>query len=215
MQNSFFYHVYMCLLIGALVSMLSAQTLDTTSIDVFAPKAGTVYKAGDTLSVKWIIHAGNYPSSGVVIGISNNEGKTWQILVKALIKQGAAEYKDSIGTFSWVIADSIDGIDGNPIPIAATTCMIMVAAPYDEATFAPDYSGIFIIAQTGSAIASAPRSISKPKNLLTIAKTFGILERHAGSGELYAVDGKKLNARMKPLSGLAPGMTIIRSSNKN
>jgi hypothetical protein len=114
-------------------------------IQVTCPIGDEIFAVGSQLIVQWILHDNAEPGGGVAVRLSPDDGYSWTFLTKSTITlSDSTVYHDSVGTFTWQIADSVRIRGTNYLHLVSPTCRIEVVAPYDDA-YLPASSGLFSI----------------------------------------------------------------------
>jgi hypothetical protein len=159
-------------------AMVFAQDATDSSIQLVSPTGGESFVVGETLTVTWVLRNGAIPNGGVAVGLSPNEGQNWVVIVgNTIAADDPAYYKDSVGTFKWVILDSIKLYGRTYAKVRGNTCQVMVGAPYDG-IFVASYSNNFTINQIQSGVASRAFSIRENSTAGHQEKAFTISGRH-------------------------------------
>jgi hypothetical protein len=175
------------------------------TIEVLTPTLGQEYRIGDTLTVSWTFHAEQGPEGGgVAVLVSPTEGRDWVRIVGELIaNDDPVYYHDGIGTYRWVIVDSLRLYLDVYLQLASETCRVMVGAPYDE-SFATGESELFAIRSSAATNAAALRPPLSDSRLADAA----------GGLVAFGLDGRRViledaSVRHRP-SGTASGLRIVR-----
>jgi hypothetical protein len=177
--------VVLSMLIALPSTAPQAQEIDT-SIQTIYPVGGEEFTVGSTLTVQWVMHNQAEPSGGVVVLFSPNGGRNWIVLVSETIASGDPDYyQDSIGTFTWVIPDSVRLYGTTYLPCSSQECLVQVGAPYDE-DFLASESDLFSVVPP---VPTAVRPFRGGHNEMS---------NRAGSGtvQAFALDGRALGVRV-------------------
>jgi hypothetical protein len=196
-------------LLALTLSLLAQEQLHTdSSIEVTAPLGGGTYHVGDTLRVDWVLHNGAEPGGGVVVLISPDDGRDWVVIVPRTLEKNDPIYysNDSVGTFTWVIQDSVLLYVNHYISLVSDQVQVSVAAPYDE-VFAPDYSGSFTILPSSAAV----RMLSRPGDHSQDMK----IDLGGNRVEVFSLSGRRLPPGEGPAAtrwktGVAAGVHVVR-----
>lgn len=189
---------------------LFAQTYGSdSSIEVTAPVGGSTVYIGDTLTTTFIVHNNAEPGGGLVVGISIDSGLSWCMIITETLKVGDTKYyKDSIGTYKWLIPDSVMLYVGFYLQLKNASCKIMVGAPYDE-VFAADFSaGYFTIKKKTSSV-KLPLQQSLSSRELSV-------DLNADNAEVFTIDGRKVfgpKSLTRSIGSPASGIRVIRLHN--
>lgn len=133
------------LLLAAALSLLAACDSSTGSdssaiISVSSPAAGSVWKVGDSLVVKWTVKQDPIKVVDAAdILLSADGGKDWTILNNASIPPESPKF----GNYKWFIPDSLNVISlGHKVSLRSQNCQVKVM---EYSTKDPD-----LIAVTGA-----------------------------------------------------------------
>lgn len=136
------------LLLAAAVGLLAACNSPTGSdstaiITISSPAAGSTWKVGDSLAVKWAVKQDPIKVVDAAdILLSTDAGKNWTILNSASIPPESPKF----GNYKWPIPDSINVISlGHKVSLKSAQCQVKVM---EYSTQDPDLiavSGVFTI----------------------------------------------------------------------
>jgi hypothetical protein len=190
-----------------LVTMLLcsfAWAQEPPAMEILSPQANQTYNVGDTMVIKWIAHGGGVPGD-ILPTISIDEGKTWIWLAHSPIKSyEPGIYKDTVGTYKWVVQDSMRSPDiGEPmVSIVFNACQVQVFAPYEGGTYGPGYSASFSISKNDVGIVRDRHTYQHFSNHIGNTGTIILTKWMQPATEAYNMLGKKsfLDAEMQQKS---------------
>lgn len=187
----------------AVLPLFAQDLWSDSSIQTTAPKAGTIYHIGDTITTQFTIHPNDTPGGGLVVSISLDMGYNWVVIITETLKKGDTKYylNDSMGQYKWVVPDSIELWIGHSVPTISDSCMMAVGAPYDE-VFASSYSGVFSIKK--SSAVKMPFQSGHRSERLMIDKNSAANSRML---EVFSINGRLLRPQGASMS---PGLSIAR-----
>jgi hypothetical protein len=118
---------------GAVIPIFTAGGLSSEGvIRLLSPEEGDVYRAGDTLTIRWVVEPRRL-RAGVAPYLSLDNGLSWiGIGGKSQINYGDEQYySGDTGTFKWDTEEQLVDDFGDSVKVVSNACRVRVYSQYD------------------------------------------------------------------------------------